>query len=89
MLLTSWAGEELWDGFISGLGTNMTEEKNRAVTELMSFGVEHIYVRPSNVVWSLDTKKAMLVDFGCSEILKKPLRHHKMSPFLEQCVLVC
>ncbi|KAH6719535.1 hypothetical protein BKA61DRAFT_571536 [Leptodontidium sp. MPI-SDFR-AT-0119] len=71
MLLMSWGGEHACKNLMLGMGRDLAAETSGAVTKLLSCGVEHRDVRPSNVLWNPETSNVVLVDFERSEILKQ------------------
>jgi serine/threonine protein kinase len=75
MLMMSGVGEKVehdlagptrpWD-------TNATDFKTAvAVEELHRHGVQHNDVRPPNVLWSVELRKVMLIDFVRSKLLRE------------------
>ena len=65
MLLMSWAGEQARKDLMLAMGRDLAVETTGAVTKMLDCGVEHRDVRPSNVLWNTNGRKAMLVDFEC------------------------
>jgi hypothetical protein len=80
MLLMSWAGEQAHKDLVSSLGRDIDEETAHAVTNPRHQGVEHRDVLPPNVLWNLEGRKVMLVDFERSEILKHVSILQEISP---------
>jgi len=70
MLLMSWAGEQAQEDMMSRMGRNIDSETTLAVTKLWCHGVEHLDIRPPNVLWNPEGRNVVLVDFERSEILR-------------------
>ena len=64
MLLMSWAGEIAADGDV----VDLKEEVRQSVREVRREGVVHGDVCCSNVFWSAERERAMLVDFERSVV---------------------
>jgi hypothetical protein len=69
MLLMSWGGEQIDD---SRAGWEVHAEI--AWKQLLHYGVKHNDMRAPNVLWNSVLRKAMLVDFERSEILRPALQ---------------
>jgi hypothetical protein len=80
MLLMSWAGEQARKDLMLAMGRDLTAETNGAVTKMLSCGVEHRDIRPPNVLWNLEIRNVVLVDFERSEILKQVSVLQETSP---------
>ncbi|KAH7379980.1 hypothetical protein BKA64DRAFT_585035, partial [Cadophora sp. MPI-SDFR-AT-0126] len=63
MLLMSWAGEQAREDLMLTRGQDLAVETSGAVTHMLGYRVEHRDVRPPNVLWNLETRNAVLVDF--------------------------
>ena len=51
-----------------------------SVIKMLSCGVEHRDIRPPNVLWNLEIRNVVLVDFERSEILKQVSVLQETSP---------
>jgi hypothetical protein len=71
MLLMSWAGEQARQDLMLLMGRDLTAETNRAVTKMLDYGVDHLDIRPPNVLWNSEIRNVVLVDFERSRILKQ------------------
>lgn len=65
MLLMSWAGEVAEDGDTADL----EGEVQRSVQDLYKERVIHNDVRQPNILWNLERRRAMLVDFEWAVVL--------------------
>lgn len=65
MLLMSWAGEVAEDGDTADL----KGEVQRSVQDICNERVIHSDVRQPNILWNLERRRAMLVDFERAEVL--------------------
>jgi hypothetical protein len=80
ILLMSWAGEQARKDMIQAIGRDLVAETSRAVTKLLSCGVNHRDIQPPNVLWNLEIRNVMLVDFERSEILRRMSVLQETSP---------
>jgi Ser/Thr protein kinase RdoA (MazF antagonist) len=71
MLLMSWAGEQARKDLMLAMGRDLAVETSRTVTKMLDCGMEHLDVRPRNVLWNPEIRNVVLVDFERSEILKQ------------------
>ncbi len=71
MLLMSWAGEQARNDLMLSMGRDLAAETSRAVTKMLSCGVEHRDVRLQNVLWNPEIRNVVLIDFERSEVLKQ------------------
>jgi aminoglycoside/choline kinase family phosphotransferase len=63
MLLMSWAGEQARKDLMLAMRRDLNAETNGAVRKMLSCGVEHRDIRPPNVLWNLEIRNVVLVDF--------------------------
>jgi hypothetical protein len=67
----SWAGEQAHNDLMLSMGWDLAVEMSRAVTKMLSCGVEHCDVQLQNVLWNPEIRNVVLIDFERSEVLKQ------------------
>lgn len=80
MLLMLWAGEQARKDLVLAMGRDLAAETSRAVTKILTCGVEHRDVRPQNVLWNPEIRNVVLIDFERSEVLKQSPVLQETSP---------
>ncbi len=73
LMLLSWAGVSLGEaGTWEAMGNDPGRELVRSVRELHANGVAHTDVRPPNVLWCRETRRAMVIDFERAVLVDPP-----------------
>ncbi|KAG2000794.1 hypothetical protein GB937_010827 [Aspergillus fischeri] len=76
MLLMGWGGESL--GHVT-LGKTVQRAISRSVKEIRSLGIFHQDLRPENILWNAELKRALIIDFHRCTLDRRPM-HKRPGP---------
>lgn len=69
MLIMGWAGESTanLDKYV-----DLGREIERSNKEIRALGVQHLDLRPDNVLWNAELGRALIIDFHRSKLIRRP-----------------
>ncbi|KAF4213889.1 hypothetical protein CNMCM5878_009879 [Aspergillus fumigatiaffinis] len=76
MLLMGWGGESV--GHVTP-GKTVQREVSRSVKEIRSLGIFHQDLRPENILWNAELKRALIIDFHRCTLDRRPM-HKRPGP---------
>lgn len=79
MLLMGWGGESVGH---TTLDKTTQRAISQSVKEIRRFGVVHLDLRPDNILWNAELKRALIIDFHLCTLDRRP--RHKRPGALER-----